>query len=224
MRLGALLALCLSANMAVAQSVVSAPYDVVAAQTSGVVDFENFPTIPEPGQAIQGLVHAPGLTLGEGLAGQMIRGEDGFDVLTGPPTTPLSVAEGDRPALAVAYHAGFGSNAAFPLGPDGFAERSGRGEGALAFAFDTPVSAVALRIHADYSDPLGSRPAPGPVWLRFYDASGDVMHTETVVPNAGVQSFGFLSSAPIHAVTLTHRDPGGIAIDDIRYSLEGLTN
>ncbi|MCK0142331.1 hypothetical protein [Aliiroseovarius sp. F20344] len=210
--------------MAVAQTVVSAPYDVVAAQTAGLLDFEAFPTIPEPGQAIHGLLHAPGMTLGEGLAGQVNYGRDGFDVLSGSPTTPISVYVGDEASLAVAYHAGFGSNAAFPLGPDGFAKRSGRGEGALAFDFELPVSAFALRLHADYSDPLGSRPAPGPIWLHFFDANGELMHEEEVFPDTGIQNFGFLSSHPIHAITLTHRDPGGIAIDDIRYSLEALTN
>ncbi|WP_432447986.1 hypothetical protein [Aliiroseovarius marinus] len=211
-------------TQAITQEITQVPYDKVVSQTAGQLDFESFPTLPEPGQAVPGLVRVTGLTLGDSLAGQARRAVDGFDTLDRAPRAPVTVVAGGSPALAVAYHTGFGSNAAFPIGPDGFAARSGRGEGALAMGFDATVHAFGLRLHADYADPLGSRPAPGPVWLDFYAGDGTKLHRAELRPDHGVQSYGFLSTAPISAITLTHRDPGGIAIDDIRYSLDSLTN
>ena len=225
MKFAAIIAFCLSAAPAAADPITQVPYDLVAQTASGLIDFESFPVLPEPGQAISGAIHAPGASLGAVLVGQSLDAQDTFAVLEGPPTAPVRVAKPPvRPPLAIAFHAGFGSNAAFPLGPHGFAQRSGRGEGSLAISFDAPIQSFALRLHLDYADPLGSRPAPGPVWLHFYDVDAALIQIETLTPTHGVQSFGFLSSVPITAITLTHQDPGGIAIDDIRYSLDSLTN
>lgn len=221
----ALCAFCLNTAPALADAITPVPYDLVAQTTSGVIDFEGFPVLPEPGQAIAGAIHAPGATLGATLVGQKIGADGTFAVLGGIPTAPPRVSyPPTSPPLAIAFHAGFGSNAAFPLGPNGFAQRSGRGEGSVAISFDAPIQSFALRLHLDYADPLGSRPAPGPVWLSFYDADAALIQMETLTPAHGVQSYGFLSTAPIKAVTLTHQDPGGIAIDDIRYSLDSLSN
>jgi hypothetical protein len=225
MRSAAFIAFCLSAIPAAADPITQAPYELVAETTSGLIDFESFSVIPEPGQAISGAIHASGATLGAALAGQSVGAQDVFAVLGGGPSAPPRVAQPPtRPPLAVAFHAGFGSNAAFPLGPDGFTQRSGRGEGSLAISFGAPIQSFALRLHLDYADPLGSRPAPGPVWLHFYGPDASLIHAVTLSPAHGVQSFGFLCTVPVAAITLTHNDPGGIAIDDIRYSLESLTN
>ncbi|WP_133487834.1 hypothetical protein [Aliiroseovarius marinus] len=225
MKPAAFIAFGLMATPAMADPITPVPYDIAAQNTSGLIDFESFPVLPEPGQAIAGAIHAPGATLGASLVGQSIGASGTFTVLGGVPAHPARVAQPPTsPPLAIAFHAGFGSNAAFPLGPDGFAQRSGRGEGSVAISFSAPIRSFALRLHLDYADPLGSRSAPGPVWLSFYDADAARIHTEALAPAHGVQSFGFLSTAPITAITLTHQDPGGIAIDDIRYSLDSLTN
>ncbi|NDW52683.1 hypothetical protein [Aliiroseovarius sp. PrR006] len=225
MKPAAFIAFCLSVAPAAANPITQVPYDLVAQAASGLIDFESFPVLPEPGQAIAGAIHAPGAILGAALIGQSLVAQDVFAVLDGEPKPPPRVVQPPtRPPLAVAFHAGFGSNAAFPLGPDGFTQRSGRGEGSVAISFDAPTQSFALRLHLDYSDPLGSRPPPGPVWLSFYDKDATLLHTDTLMPAHGVQSFGFLSSTPVAAISLTHQDPGGIAIDDIRYSLDSLTN
>lgn len=225
MKRAATLALCLWAPPALADPVIQAPYDQVAQTASGLIDFERFAVLPEPGQSIPDTIHAPGITLGSTLVGQTLGATDTFATLIGAPSSPPRVDPNPpKPPMAIAFHAGFGSNAAFPLGPNGFAQRSGRGEGTLAIQFDAPIHAFALRLHLDYSDPLGSRPAPGPVGLHFYGVDAALHHFETLTPAHGVQGFGFLSTAPITAITISHRDPGGIAIDDIRYSLDSLTN
>lgn len=225
MKLPAIIAFCFCAVPAVANPITQAPYDLVAKTTSGLIDFEPFPVLPEPGQVIPGIIQAPGAMLGSALVGQTVGARNAFATLDGLPSAPARVAPSTSlPPMAIAFHAGFGSNAAFPLGPHGFAQRSGRGEGTLAISFDTPIRSFALRLHLDYADPLGSRPAPGPVWVYFYDVAAALVHVERLTPAHGVQSFGFQSTAPITAITLSHEDPGGIAIDDIRYSLNSHTN
>lgn len=195
-----------------------ADYDRLAHSLSGLVDFETYQTLPEPGQPVTGLARFAGLTIGAKLAGQTHQSVDGFDQLSGTPTSGVkAVADGEKPIFAVAFHAGFGSNAAFPIGPDGFAKRSGRGEGALSLVFDTPTAALGLRLHADYQDPLGSRARPGLVTLRFYDASGGLIGEHRVQPGYGVNDIALRITPAAKAATITHKDPGGIAVDDIRY-------
>ena len=213
----------LAAPPALAGSVTPVEYDDMAAQLSGHVDFESYPTLPEPGLALTGPLVFPGLSIGARLRGQSIESTDGFELLTGQPTLPLIADIGGKAAvLAVAFHAGFGSTASFPLGPGGFAQRSGRGEGALAFVFDGTITGFALKLHADYADPLGARPQPGPVMLTFFAPSGHETARHTVTPAHGVTKIAVQVTPPAAAITLTHRDPGGIAIDDIRYSLDSL--
>lgn len=214
---------CLCASPAMAAPVTQVPYDIAAHTAAGVFDFENVPILPEPGQRVTQPIHTLGAALGAALIGQTRDAQGKFATLDGVPDAPPRLNVGD-PLLAVAFHAGFGSNAVFPLGPDGFEKRSGRGEGALALAFDAPIHSFALRLHLDYADPLGSRHAPGPVWLHFYGSDATLLQIVPLTPAHGVQSFGFQSTMPIAAITLTHRDPGGIAIDDIRYSLDSLVN
>lgn len=124
----------------------------------------------------------------------------------------------------MAYHAGLGSNAVFPLGPNGFGKISGRGEGAMALLFAHDIQRFGLKLHADYADPLGSRPPPGEITLRFYDQAGELRAIATLHPARGIAPYGFVLPAPIRAITLTHFDPGGIAVDDIIYPLPALSS
>ncbi|MDE9451827.1 hypothetical protein J3R80_15240 [Aliiroseovarius sp. Z3] len=217
--------LALSATPLWGGEIISVDYAELAGRLPGLVDFEGFATMPEPGQSLPGPLRFHGMTLGAMLAGQTRHTVEGFETLTGHPSQPLAAQTGDKTAtIAVAFHAGFGSNAAFPIGPNGFEHRSGRGEGALAFVFGHATPAFAIRLHADYPDPLGTRPKPGPVTFSFFDKTGDVIGRHTIHPDHGVNEVGVLIAPAAQAVTLTHRDPGGIAVDDIRFALPGLVN
>ncbi|MDA5093970.1 hypothetical protein O2N63_07700 [Aliiroseovarius sp. KMU-50] len=197
------------------------PYTQLETELAGQIDFETLQVLPEPGASFDKILLAPGVRMGERLTGQRVHAVNGHDTLTGSPRVPIDVVTGeDRETVAIAYHAGFGSNAAFPLGPDGFDARSGRGEGSLALVFEQAITRFALKLHADYDDPLGSRPAPGPVTLGFFDNTGAQIGGVTVIPHHGVNEYGFRLSLPATALTITNRDPGGIAIDDILYPLD----
>lgn len=216
----ALAAGLLWAGAATADSV--ARVDPATLSLSGRMDFEALPLAPEPGFSHDAPLVAPGLAIGERFAGQSVTGAP-HDRLDGAPTAPLSLAPmPPGTGLSTAYHAGFGSNALFPLGPAGFPAIEARGEGAVALLFETDVAALSLRLHADYPDPFGTRPPPGTATLTFYDRAGGVIDRHDIGLRTGPLPLGFASTGPgIAGVTLTNDDPGGLAIDDIRYPLAG---
>lgn len=205
--------------------IVAQSYEKLAQTLAGRISFEELPTLPEPGASYDQLLTAPSVSIGAALSGQIRRSIDGHDTLLGAPSVPLqAILDPPGQNLAVAYHVGLGSNALFPLGPNGFRHVSGRGEGAIALVFTHDVNRFALKLHADYADPLGHRPHPGPVTLSFYDVAGALIAAPVLHPDHGVVRYGFQLSQPARAVTLTHQDPGGIAVDDILYPLDSYSS
>ncbi|MEN8657223.1 hypothetical protein [Marivita sp.] len=214
--------LCLP-GLAAAADLRAVPYDNLLHQLHRIERFDTLPSTAEPGHRIDQHWRAPGLTIGERLAGQDVQNADGFDAVTGTPAAPLRAIPGaPGQTFAIAHHAGFGSNALFPVGPTGAEQPEGRGEGSAAFVFDAPQIAIGMRLHAEYSDPLGQRPAPGSAVLTFHDATGQT--TQITLPlTHGVLSYGWLSDVGIIGLTIQNTDPGGIAIDDILYDVIALS-
>lgn len=203
-------------------TMVAAPFDDVARDLTHRITFDDMAPVSEPGHLVPGLFESGGALIGERFAGQgrgIARNAFGqrFDALLGAPTPPLFVVPGaSGETLALASHRGFGSMAAFPLGPDGFPEITARGEGAIAVLFPQPQSAAGLRVHGDYADPLGTRPQPGTVDLTFYGSDGRTLGRDSHQLTPGVNALAW--RFPVHPVagfTATTTDPGGIAVDDI---------
>jgi hypothetical protein len=199
------------------------PYDDLKAQPHRIETFDTLPSAPEPGHRIDQHWRAPGLTIGERLVGQTAQDTDGFDALTGTADHPLRAIPGaPGQTFAIAHHTGFGSNALFPVGPKGADIPEGRGEGSAALVFDTPQTAMGLRLHAEYPDPLGQRPTPGTALLTIHHATGQT--TEVTLPlTHGVVSLAWRSDTGITALTVQNTDPGGIALDDILYDVTALS-
>lgn len=196
------------------------PYKQLLALPHRVAGFETLPPKAEPGHDLGAPLRFAGLWIGERLAGQEVAtaSVDGgrFDTLTGAPKPPLRIRAGaPKQSMAVAQHRGLGSNALFPVGPDGIAARSGRGEGATALLFDIDELALGLRLHAEYADPLGIRPSPGHVVFTFYDRRGAVLDVLDLTPHPGVMALAWYFLTPVAAVTVETTDPGGIVLDDI---------
>lgn len=198
-------------------------YDDLKAQPHRIETFDALPSASEPGHRIDQHWRAPGLTIGERLVGQTAQDTDGFDALTGTADHPLRAIPGaPGQTFAIAHHAGFGSNALFPVGPKGADLPKGRGEGSAALVFDTPQTAIGLRLHAEYPDPLGQRPAPGTALLTFHHATGQTTEL-TLSLTHGVISLAWRSDTGIIALTVQNTDPGGIALDDILYDVTALS-
>ncbi len=206
-----------------AQALDPADYGRLKRELDGIITFESLPRRAEPGLSLDENLYFPGAWLGERFQGQVIgAGDLGHDVLTSsPPSLPLSVQPG-APGRnqSVALHAGFGSNALFPLGPDGFDAISGRGEGAVAVLFDQDQYAIGLRLHAHYAAPLGNAPDPGQLIVTFYARDGSAIDTRTEQLGHSVMELGWrrpANRADIAGMLILNTDAGGIAVDDILF-------
>ncbi len=201
-------------------------YSLLARALDGRIGFETLPQRPEPGFNLDAPMRANGAWLGERFAGQTVRGAP-FDTLHGAPRAPLSVLPGRRDRnLSVARHRGFGSNALFPLGPRGFPNLDGRGEGAAAILFNRDQAAFGLRVHSDYLNPAGLIRERGLVRLRLYTRSGALIGEVEVQLDYGITEIGLRRTGDIPDIagfTITNTDPGGIAIDDILFQLTALS-
>ncbi|MDV7144479.1 hypothetical protein R3X27_17515 [Tropicimonas sp. TH_r6] len=222
---GACLGLCLSASATFGEPVHPADYDQLARELSEVIDFERLPQRPEPGFNLDNRFYARGAWLGEHFAGQQITADAaGHDRLTDPaPAGWLSIASGEPGRnLSIAFHRGFGSNALFPLGATGFPALEARGEGAVALLFDHDQTALGFRIHTDYPDPLGARPAPeGQLEVSFFARNGALLARLEQTPGPGISAFGYRhigGGDGIAGLVIVNTDPGGIAIDDIIFA------
>ncbi|MDP5350021.1 MAG: hypothetical protein NWT12_06385 [Paracoccaceae bacterium] len=216
-----------------AESIVNRPYAELLRELDSREGFEAWPMREEPGHLLRAPHRAPGLAVASHFEGQspgILTRRDGgrHDSLVATQAdAPLRLATGpDGQGLAVARHRGLGSNAAFPIGPDGFGLLSGRGEGSLAILFDQDQRATGMLIHSDYPDPLGSRPAPrGRVEVIFLARDGRVLGQINAALTEGVTALGFQTAGglpQIAGVVILNTDPGGIAVDDILFARAAL--
>ncbi|MGC9370051.1 MAG: hypothetical protein ACP5DX_10975 [Paracoccaceae bacterium] len=227
--LGALLlcATAASAEISTDPEIAPAPYDEIAALTRGRVDFDLLPRLPEPGHNLDHGIAFAGGRLGERFAGQRLEPVEQapglpHDRAAGAPETPLAVIDGaPGQNLSVSFHRAFLSNALYPLGPRGYPEAEARGEGSAAFFFTRDSCAFALRLHTEYLDDLGTNADhTGEVSFTFYARDGRMLGRETRAVPGGISSHGFQTAdgaARIAGVLVENLDPGGIALDDIRF-------
>ncbi len=206
-----------------AQAVVPADYADLQRWLDGRVTFDTLPRRAEPGFRLDQTLRFDGVRIGEHFLGQRIgTGPFGHDTIAGAAGPgPLAVRPGPPGHnQSVAFHRGFGSNALFPLGPDGFALLSGRGEGAVAILFDHDQQAVGLRVHAQYPAPLGTGPQPGRLIVQFLRRDGSRVATLSHRLAPAIVELGWQreTGAPdIAGVLILNTDPGGVALDDILF-------
>lgn len=226
--LGALgLALLLAPMPVCAQDRGLQPTDFAQLQThmGGIARLNGLPPRPEPGHVFSHPFRIDGLWLGagfDGIAQQPLHIAGGvFDDATAQAARAPLRLRADPPGqgVALAYHRGFGSVAAFPLGPMGAAVAAGRGEGALAVLFMGDSPGVGLRVHSDYPDPLGTRSQPpGQLRILAFNRGGALLGQATIALQTGVTDVALKrpgGQADIAGFLVLNTDPGGIAIDDI---------
>ncbi|RYG92950.1 hypothetical protein EU803_02250 [Loktanella sp. IMCC34160] len=209
--------------------VLRADYAELAGRLAGRLDFEDFVRKPEPGMSVDSLIEAEGITLGEHVVGrppQTVPGPgpgqfDAFFNLMGlPPDLPIAPGVPGR-NMAVSLHDGLGSNALYPLGPVGFPDVGALGEGTIAVRFDSDQTEFGFRLHADYDDPLGSRPAPGRAFLMIFGRDGAPIGFDVIRLRHGPMDLAWrIDGGPGAAgFTLAPDDPPGYALDDFIFAL-----
>ena len=166
-----------AATTAQAESLTQIDYDELEARVAGLFDFERFATLPEPGLMVDRSFGDTWLQIGERFEGLPLSVHETttsrFDRLpiqsAAAPLTLHPGAPGHN--QSVAFHAGFGSNALFPLGPEVFPDARARGEGALAIQFDPPVETPSAFASMPIMPIRWARDLhPGPIILTLFPA------------------------------------------------------
>ena len=223
--------LALWASAATAQEVVKLPYGDLETLAPGLVTFDRLPAKPYPGYNFDHGIAFPGGFLGEAFQGQSVEAEriDGggpHDVLRGAPSAPLALRPGaPGQVVSLSLHEGFGSMALYPLGQLGQPDPLARGEGAVAVLFRRDVCAVGLRVHTEYTNALGLNTGHrGNVTLTLYARDGTrIALRQLTLPEGITEHALFDPSARIAGMTVENRDPGGVALDDLRFGCPRLT-
>ena len=227
LRLIAFLLVPLAAPVA-AQEVVKVPYADLETLAPNLVSFDRLPAKPYPGYNFDHGIAFRGGLLGEAFAGQSVEAEridsgGPHDVLRGAPEAPLAIRPGaPGQVVSLSLHEGFGSMALYPLGKLGQPDPLARGEGAVAVLFRRDVCAVGLRVHTEYTSlNAGHR---GNVTLTLYARDGTrIALRQLTLPEGITEHALFDPSARIAGMTVENRDPGGVALDDLRFGCPRLT-
>lgn len=162
-----------------------------------------------------------GFTLfGESFVGQTVSQSGNFDVLSGAPTDPLTLANGPANQNITAIDGGagdIGNTAIAGSGPLGYPDPNAVGEGSIAILFDYDQSEFGFDI-------VGAD--GGSATAQFWGRDGSLL--DEIIFNLGVAiftSFGFQTddgSFSIAGVSIFNDDPGGIGFDNFRSDVEGV--
>jgi len=215
-----LLALCLGLTPRGAGAetgILRVPYDTLRLELGRIVDFETLPRTMSPGVSLEGVQRFRGAAFGERFAGQLSVDTGGFETLTAPPYGPLTLESGPPGRnLAVAYIL-YLSNQLSGLTAPGHPERAATGEGAISILFAEDQAALGFRVAAEPA-PGDAQAVPGRMTVTFFRRDGLALATLEVDLDWGQAGYGFRRAGRVRdiaGVSITNRDPAGIAIDDV---------
>lgn len=152
-----------------------------------------------------------GIAFGQMLVGQTQSAINGFDVITGSPSDPLTIDETTDASVGVNILP-FAGTIIDGLGPVGFPDPGAIGDGAVTVVFDQDQYVVAF-------DVVGAN--GGAMELQFFGRAGqllDVLTIDDVAPKT--YTFGSDAGA-IAGMTLTNTDPGGLGFDNFVFTPVG---
>jgi len=157
-----------------------------------------------------------GVSFAERFAGQINTQNGNFDVLSGSPTGPLSLAVGSPGRNLVVVGQAF-SQVLAGLGPIGFPDLNAFGEGSVAALFSTDQSQFGFDIFG-----IGPR-SGGSAFLSFFRRDGSLIQSLTL-SGTGLRdgSFAFGRDGgvfDIAGVSIHNNDDGGFGFDNFRFSL-----
>jgi len=138
-------------------------------------------------------------TAGETFLGQSVSEASGWDIVSGTPTNPLTIAASTDEIQVYSYTRGLSV-----IGLTGGTV----GLGAVSILFDNDHSELGLAI-------LGAN--QGDVTFQFFDRAGASVDTAVVTTTVFDSDFTLISDAGNFAgVTITNNDGAGVTFDDLR--------
>lgn len=203
--------------IATAPLACSVPVCVVAPDSlrfTRVITFDDLPSGFGVGREVAGILRQPGASLGERLAGQILRNDGGFDRADGLPIAPLALVDGG-PGRGMGAMRLWGTTILHGHGPTGFPRTDAVGEGALAILFDRDQPALAFDI-------VGGE--AGTAFVSFFRRDGTRLHRITL-SGLGEETVTFLRAGhipDIAGVVIENADPQGIGIDNLRFEFDEL--
>ncbi|MEM6636660.1 MAG: hypothetical protein AAF667_12300 [Pseudomonadota bacterium] len=208
----------------VAADIVRVPYDPLLSELDTQIDFETYPKKMSPGTKLDNVQSFDGASFGERFRGQSVVQEDGFDALAGIPSGPLEVYAGaPSENLSVTFYFLISNHLVGNAAP-GFPESYAGGEGAIAVLFDRDQRAIGFRVAAE-PEP-DTQAEKGVMTVSFFRRDGSIITQKTLPLDWGRGSYGFARTEDqrdIAGVTITNRDPAGIAIDDVIFDSQTVT-
>lgn len=157
--------------------------------------------------SVTGLISLPGATYGERFAGQTLSTGTGFDVLTGTPSSPLTLLANPVAADNIGAQL-FGAPGNKVIYGD---LNANVGEGALSILLGADTDVFGLNI-------VGAN--GGSFTVMFFDAASALIAS---ISQAGLSDgyFGFSTTAGslIRAVSITNTDPAGIGYDNVQFNV-----
>lgn len=163
---------------------------------TGLITFEDVPgDAASPGANFDGVLTSGGAPFAERLAGQTLSLSGNFDVLSGTPTSPLTLQVG-APGRNLDVLLFGGSNVLAGLGPTGFPLFSAIGEGAFAVLFNSDQFELGFDI-------VGA--GGGSATVNFFRRDGSLIQTLVLTGLLGSQSFAFRRAGSV-------RDIAGLSI------------
>ena len=211
-------------GFAVAQAVEQVAYAELQGELVELIDFENYDKVMSPGKPLDEIEVFNGARFGERFAGQILAEQDGFDVLHLKPVGPLSLSSGVPGQNLAVVFIFYMSNQLKGMAPPGFPQVEAGGEGAVSILFDRDQSALGFRVTSE-PRPREAGVPKGRMNVAFYRRDGSVIDQLDVELDWSIAGYGFRrtnGSEDIAGISITNRDPAGVAIDDVifdRYSV-----
>ena len=202
-----------------AEAVLRVPYDPLMRELGELIDFEDYPRRLTPGTRLDAVQAYPGAAIGERFAGQAVSMEAGFEVLSPRPFGPLRLEAGRAGEnLAVAFILLL-TNQLSGVAPPGYPDRDALGEGAISILFDADQAALGFRATAEPRPDDDAQPN-GRMQVAFFRRDGALIERLEIEMDWARAGYGFRRAGglrDIAGISITNRDPAGIAIDDVIY-------
>lgn len=222
-----IIALFLPAPAAADDGLRFADYEWLRERTNIIIDFERM-TFPGRRLLLDGLFEVEGAVFGERFDGQiLLRGWPktylwDFDILSGQPTSPLSILAGaPGQNLSVTRSRRLIKTGIYGESWVGFPKGSSSGEGAISILFDTEQMGFGFRVHASYGD---DRYEMGIIKISCFDKDGaslgevlygdlewDTLHSIAIATNSEKNN--------IKGCSIENTDPKGVLYDDFIFAV-----